>query len=96
MDSIIELATAAATIAKVIVDIIRMAADLPRWLPPALAIIGGIGSVVLLMIANRIGLDSAVLAQSVLAGILAGGLAVGVTELGARAQSATTARRGGD
>jgi len=93
VDSIIQSALAAATVAKTLVDIIRMAADLPRWLPPALAILGGIGSVVLLMIANKVGLDSAVLAQSVLAGILAGGLAVGVTELGTRAQAAASTRR---
>lgn len=85
MDSILGLALAASMISKCIVDLLRLAFDSPRWVPPLLAVGVGIAAVVLLMVASSQPLTAAALASAVLAGILAGGSAVGVTELSNRA-----------
>ena len=92
MDSILILAAAAAMFAKAIVDMARIAVDLPRWGPPVVALIVGIGAVILLMLADSVVLTGAVLATSVLAGILAAGSAVGVTELARAADNQASKR----
>jgi hypothetical protein len=86
-DNILIQSAAAATFVKVLVDVIRMAwsGDPPRWLSPALAIVAGVGIVVLLLMADGQPLNERTISGAVLAGILAGGAAVGVTELGKRA-----------
>ncbi len=85
METIIVQALAASTIVKALVDVARMAAPLPRWLPPLLAVLGGIAVVLLLMVAAGGALTAQLVAQAILAGILAGASAVGVTELQKRA-----------
>ncbi len=94
MDSILILALSAAMVAKALVDMLRLAADTPRWVPPVLALVVGVVAVLLLMVSQRTVLDSANLATAVLAGVLAGASAVGVTELSNRANTLTQERRG--
>lgn len=91
---IILIASAAAMFVKVLIDAIRMAVDMPRWLPPLLALSGGILLVLVLFVANAVPLTPQSSAQAVLGGLLAGGMAIGVTEVGVRSQAATTRRRG--
>lgn len=93
MDSILLLALSASMVAKTLVDMLRMAVDTPRWLPPVLAVGAGVGTVLLLMVAQGQALTAAALATAVLAGVLAGGSSVGVTELSNRANVLTQARR---
>jgi hypothetical protein len=78
---IITLALAATTIVKALVDVLRMGWSSPAWAPPTLAMLGGIVVVLLLMVASGEPISQQAGAQAVLAGILAGGSAVGVTEL---------------
>jgi hypothetical protein len=81
VDLILTQALAAATICKVIVDMIRGIADIPSWLSPVLALTFGVVAAVLLRVASGDALASDSIAQAVLAGVLAAGSAVGVTEL---------------
>ena len=80
-DSILSVALAATTIAKVIVDIARQVAPLPGWSLPILALLFGIAAAFLLLIASGTAITAPMAAQATLAGILAAGGAVGVTEL---------------
>ena len=74
------------TIVKVLVDMAKMAVpEMPKWLPPVVAVPFGIITAVLLDLAGGIPLTPATIATSILAGILAAGAAVGVTELQKRA-----------
>lgn len=85
--TIITWALASATVAKAAVDLVRMGLPaLPSWVPPLLAVVAGIGAVLLLMLSASVPLSAQSAATAVLAGILAAGSAVGVTELGKRAQ----------
>jgi hypothetical protein len=81
MDSILILATAATTFAKLVVDLVRLGVDMPRWGSPLLAWLAGTASIALLMVAEGQELTQPLVAQAILAGILAAGAAVGVTEL---------------
>lgn len=92
MDSIIILALSATAIAKTLVDLARMSSDLPRWTPPVMAIIVGIGAVALMMLAEGTAFTAQLWGSIILAGILAGGQAVGVTELQKRATAVQDVR----
>jgi hypothetical protein len=97
VDSIILLALAGATVAKTLVDLLKMAMDTPRWVQPAAGIVAGILTILLMEVADRVAIDLAVGAQIVLAGILAAGSAIGVTELqkyAARSQEERDVARG--
>lgn len=81
-ETVITNALAAASIAKILVDILRMAfPNRPDWVSPLLAVLFGIGASVLLLLTQDVELTRAALAQAVLAGVLAGGSAVGITQL---------------
>ena len=95
MNSIIEIALAATMVAKSAIDLCRAAADLPRWGPPLGAVVFGIGGVALLAMSQGQTFTSAVIAQTILAGILAGAGAIGVTALARVADSTVVTRRGG-
>lgn len=87
--SILVLAAAGTTFAKVLVDLVKMAAPAaPGWSLPLLALLFGVGVVALLMLANGQPLTQASAATVILSGILSAGSAVGVTELGRRADDA--------
>ena len=73
---------AAASIAKVLVDIVRMAFPTrPDWVSPVLALGFGILCAFLLSIANGALISQEMIAQNIIAGILAGGSSVAITEL---------------
>jgi hypothetical protein len=74
------------TIVKVLVDMTKMAnPELKPWVPPFTSTVFGIITAVLLDLSAGVSINSQTLATSVLAGILAAGAAVGVTELQKRA-----------
>lgn len=87
MDNIIIVATAGGSIAKIFIDILRMGVDMPRWLPPLLALIVSPALVVLFQVAAGVALTTEMLATCALAGILAAGYAVGATELSKRGET---------
>ena len=87
MDNIIIVATAGGSIAKVLIDVVRMGVDLPRWAPPLLALIISPALVILLQVAAGVALTQQMLSTCALAGILAAGYAVGATELSKRGET---------
>lgn len=93
---LVSLALAAATVVKIVVDLVKLAlsGESPQWVPPLLALVLGPIVVVLLLLAAGQPLTTQTLAQAVLAGILSAGVAVGVTDIGKRAQLRTMQRRG--
>ncbi len=81
-DNILTASLAAASIAKILVDILRMAfPNRPSWVSPVLAIAFGILSALLLSIANGTEITQTMIAQNIIAGILAGGSSVALTEI---------------
>ena len=87
---IITWALAAATVVKVLVDLIKMAVSPANYVVAGMAILGGIGAVALLMVSGGIEYSPQAASQAVLAGILAAGSAVLGTELQNRASSVRT------
>jgi hypothetical protein len=57
--NIILQAAAASTFVKILVDILRMATDPPRWASPLFAVSGGIFIILLLMVAGNVPLTNA-------------------------------------
>jgi hypothetical protein len=87
-DSIIAQALSAVAIIKVLVDLLKLAwLKVPQWVPPTVALLGGPAVVALFQVAAGQPLTQQLLAQAILAGILAGGGAIGTTELSNRAQA---------
>lgn len=85
-EDILMLAAAATTLVKVIVDMLRLAfPNRPSWVSPVLAVVLGPPVTLLLMIANGNAVTEVLVAQAAVAGILAGGAAIGVTEAQRRA-----------
>lgn len=68
--------------------------DPPQWVPPVIALVLGPVVVLLLMVASSAPNTWQSVAQAVLAGLMAAGIAVGVTDLGKRAQLRSMQRRG--
>jgi hypothetical protein len=85
MDDILTQALAAATICKVLVDIVRQTGYGRGWVAPLLALSFGVAAALLLLLASGSIVTDQSVARAVLAGILAAGSAVGVTELQKRA-----------
>lgn len=81
-------ALSAATIVKVLIDVLALAGPVPHWIKPLLALLGGIAVVLCLQLAGGDTASWQGLANAVLSGIMAGGTAVGVTELGKKADRA--------
>ncbi len=88
--NIVTAALAAATIAKILVDLLRMTNKLPAWSSPLLAVAFGIAAAVLLQVAAGVAITPANTAQAVLAGIVAASTAIGSTELQKREKQAPT------
>jgi hypothetical protein len=86
LDNILLLATAAGSIAKTFIDVVRMGVEMPLWLPPTLAMLLGPILVFLFLLATSPALAFTwqLLATCILAGIVAAGYAVGATELARR------------
>lgn len=82
----------AATLVKIVVDLVKMAAQTPQWVAPALALLLGVAFVLVLMIAADVPLTAPVIAQSIIAGVLAASTAIGSTALQSRTKPSTDAR----
>lgn len=86
-DNILTIALASAGIAKILVDVVRLGfPNRPTWVSPVLAILFGIISATILALSNGDALTVQTLAQNIIAGVLSGGSAIGITELSNRAQ----------
>jgi hypothetical protein len=81
---LVTYALMAATLVKIVVDLIRIAVDPPQWVAPILAIVLGIVFVMLIMIAIAVPYSRVALAQAIIAGVLSGGMSIGSTALQAR------------
>lgn len=68
-----------------VVDGIRMAADLPRWAPVLLAFIAAEGGEFLLLVSQGAVLTTQTTAQAIIIGLIAWAIAIGSTELQKRA-----------
>lgn len=77
----IQAAAGAGFIAKMIVDGVRMAVDMPRWMPVLLAFIAAQAGEFLLLLSQGAVFNNQVIAQAVVIGLIAWGLTIGVTEL---------------
>lgn len=77
----IQAAAGAGFIAKMIVDGIKMAVDMPRWAPVLLAFIAAQGGEFLLLLSQGATFTQQTIAQAVTIGLIAWGLTIGVTEL---------------
>lgn len=87
MNLFITQAMAITTLAKVLVDMVKMAApDAPKWVFPALALGFSILIGVLMLSASGVPLSSENISQAILSAILAAGAAIGVTELQKKVQ----------
>ena len=82
---ILQQALAAATICKILVDLIRQTTKCESWLLPILAIVFGILSSICISLSVNPTISVSIASQSIIAGILAAGSAMGVTELQKRA-----------
>jgi hypothetical protein len=77
----LQAAATAALIAKLVVDGIKLAADLPRWAPVLLAFVAAEGGQFTLMLANNAVFSKPAVASGTIIGLFAWGLAIGATSL---------------
>jgi hypothetical protein len=84
--TIITTALATATIAKILVDLVRATQRMPAWASPLLALGFSIIAAFLLQLAGGGDVTLQTVASDIIAGILAAGTAVGTTELQKRGQ----------
>jgi hypothetical protein len=82
---ILQQVLAAATICKILVDLVRQTTKCEGWMLPILAIIFGISASILISLSINPLITVSIISQSIIAGILAAGSAMGVTELQKRA-----------
>ncbi len=82
---IVTMALAAAVLTKGTVDLVKMAAQVAQWVPPAIAGVAGPIWVLLLLLSAAMPFTAALVAQAVIAGELAAFAAVGATEMQKRA-----------
>lgn len=85
----IQAAAGAAIIAKMVVDGLKMAFDMPRWAPVVLAFVAAQGGEFLLLLSQNATFSKPTIAQAVLIGLIAWGLAIGSTELQKQAAKET-------
>lgn len=82
MENIVIYIPAATTFAKTAVDVFKMAyPKAPSWLFPLLAVLVGVGSILLLFMATGVLITQQSAAVAILGGFLGGAGAVGVTSL---------------
>lgn len=77
----IQAAAGAGFIAKMVVDGVRMAVDMPRWAPILLAFFAAQGGEFLLLLSQGATFNRQVIASAITIGLIAWGLTIGVTEL---------------
>jgi hypothetical protein len=89
-DNILLVASSASIFVKILVDVIKNGfPNRPTWLAPTIAIVGGIGICLLILLTTGETLTSQSFASATLAGIFAGGGAIGATELQRKADEKT-------
>ena len=81
----IQAAAGAGFIAKMVVDGVRMAVDMPRWMPVLLAFVAAQAGEFLLLLSQGAVFNQQGIAQAITIGLIAWGLTIGVTELQKRA-----------
>ena len=88
------LAVSSGLIAKLLVDLVKAGGLTVTWLYPVLAVVFGIGASFAVLFANGTALTQEAAATALLAGVLAGAAAVGITEAGRKADAVKDARKG--
>lgn len=81
----IQAAAGAGFIAKMVVDGVRMAVDMPRWAPVLLAFFAAEGGEFVLLLSQNANFTRVTLAQSFIVGLIAWGLTIGATTLQSKA-----------
>jgi hypothetical protein len=83
----VETAVVATVFVKLIIDVVRIGSpmQLPTWVSPVLALVFGQVFVFLITVSGGEVIQASVISDMILAGVLAAGSAVGVTDLGRRA-----------
>lgn len=83
----VETAVVATVFVKLVIDIVRIGSpmQLPTWVSPVLALVLGQVFVFLITVSGGEVIQASVVSDMILAGVLAAGSAVGVTDLGRRA-----------
>lgn len=81
----IQAAAGAGFISKMVVDGVRMAVDMPRWMPVLLAFIAAEGGEFLLLLSQGATFTTQTTAQAIIIGLIAWAIAIGSTELQKRA-----------
>ena len=87
------LAVSSGLIAKLLVDLVKAGGLTVTWLYPVLAVVFGIGASFLVLFANGAAITQATAATALLAGVLAGAAAAGVTEVQRKADAVKDARK---
>lgn len=86
MQDITTKTLAIVTIVKILVDMVKISnPNIPTYVPPLVATVFGIITAILVDMASGVPITGQSIATSILAGILAAGGAIGVTELQKRA-----------
>lgn len=81
----VQAAAGAGFIAKMTVDGVRMAVDMPRWMPVLLAFIAAQGGEFLLLLSQNAVFTRQTIAQSAIIGLIAWAIAIGSTALQTKA-----------
>lgn len=81
----IQAAASAALIAKMVVDGVRMAVDMPRWAPILLAFVAAQVGEMLLLLSQNATFTTQSIASAAIIGLIAWGLAIGSTSLQTKA-----------
>lgn len=81
----IQAAAGAGFIAKMVVDGVRMAVDMPRWMPVLLAFLAAQGGEFLLLLSQGAEFNRQSTAQAVIIGLIAWAIAIGSTALQTKA-----------
>jgi len=81
----LQAAIAASFLAKLAVDGVKMAADLPKWAPVLLAFVAAMIFEFLLLLAQEIAFNQKTYATGAIVGFIAWGLAIGSTSLQTKA-----------
>src|SRR5574343_1058115 len=88
------LAVSSGLIAKLLVDLVKAGGLTITWLYPVLAVLFGVGASFLVLFANGAAITQATAATALLAGVLAGAAAAGVTEVQRKADAVKDERKG--
>lgn len=88
------LAASSGLIAKLLVDLVKAGGLTVTWLYPVLAVLFGVSASFAVLFANGTPITQAAAATALIAGVLAGAAAAGVTEVQRKADTLKDARKG--